>query len=283
MSAILSMLTWNVLARQYTKYNSEFHRASGKLEETTQQTRARYTMAGEEIVRRGCDIVFLQECEARFLQPEWNWAASKLLSDYHMFRCSQTVEDPGTAVLVRKDGRAAPTVSTPVCVGGTKETGGVSKVATLVPVLAASRRFTAVSAHFAFDQKAKQRLHHADLIKDAVGNESLVLAGDFNCEPGPNLEALEASSGLFGSLKRIPLPEGSATGLSGDFTKQVCIDHFYVSADLPPPVGAVALAQPASPWGGKVTRPAKVSGSSDHVPVLACLDLAGPACPDIFL
>jgi hypothetical protein len=77
----LSMMTWNVLARPYTKHNWQHHRANTKVEEM-HQTLSRYTYAGEEIMNQGLDLVFLQECEAEFTQPEWNLVASRLLSEY---------------------------------------------------------------------------------------------------------------------------------------------------------------------------------------------------------
>merc|ERR1712146_652067 len=106
------MGTFNVLERPFTKYNRNFHRAQSKLEEES-QTRKRYTLAGEEIAANGTDLVFLQECEAAFFDRDWNLASSKLLDKYHVFACRREDEDnveiPGTAVLVKKTGRASAT------------------------------------------------------------------------------------------------------------------------------------------------------------------------------
>lgn len=268
----VTMLSWNVLARPFTSYNQRFHRANGKVEEPS-QTRERYTLAGEEIARRAADLVFLQEFEAGFLSPEWNLAAPKVTAGYEVFRCPQDLESgPGTAVLVKKAGTSVRVLDErPICVGGTSETGGRSKLATVVRVEAGAKRFAAVSAHFTWDGNAPQRLRHAELLGAAIGDSSAVVAGDFNCEPGPHLAALESSSFL-GRMRRLELQPGATTGLTGDFSAEVCIDHVYVSADLGP-AQASATARPKKPWGGNVTRPAKVAGASDHVPISAVLVL----------
>lgn len=270
----LTMMTWNVLARPYTKHNWQHHRANTKVEEM-HQTLSRYTYAGEEIMNQGLDLVFLQECEAEFTQPEWNLVASRLLSEYEFFRCPQEPhEGPGTAVLVRRGGRARPQVEPGrhLCVGGTTDTGGLSKRATIVPVTAGSHSLLAVSGHFAWDGETEKRLRHVEMVGEVVGDRSVILAGDFNCQPGPALDMLEKSSGLLSKLRRVHLPEGTMTGLSGDFQNEVCIDHVYLSPDLCS-VWAAALAKPASPWDGKCMRPANVNGASDHVPVVVELNL----------
>lgn len=272
-----SVMTWNVLARPFTKYNQKFHRARQNIEEEV-QTRTRYTMAGEHIANQSSDLVFLQECEGSFFDSHWNLAADKLLLEYSMFRCTQG-DDPGTAVLVKKAGRATSAASSPICIGGSEETGGSSKFATLVPVKAGTKELLAVSVHFTWDGQAPKRQRHAELIgrelehNKHVRGHSIILGGDFNCEPGERLSELESASFL-GGLRRAELPDGRATGLSGDFSQTVCIDHFYTSRDLGEPAAQVS-AWPASPWGGKVTRPAKVSAASDHLPVTIELDALG--------
>lgn len=72
---------------------------------------------------------------------------------------------PGTAVLVKKAGTSVRVLDErPICVGGTSETGGRSKLATVVRVEAGAKRFAAVSAHFTWDGNAPQRLRHAELL-----------------------------------------------------------------------------------------------------------------------
>lgn len=260
----VSLMTWNILARPYTKYNDKFHCAHDKVEEPA-QTRSRYTLAGNLIVNRSADLVLLQECEAEFFEPKWNTAAEKIMQEYYLFACRHQ-QDPGTAVLVKKGGRATSQVERPICIGGTDETGGPSKIATIVPVRIASRDVSVVSSHFTFDGAPEKRLHHMRILGEGLGKQSIVLGGDFNCQPGPLLDAL-ASSTFLGDLQRAVLHPDEMTGLSGDFTKAVCIDHVYVppSATV---IKAACLAKPFSPWDGKDVQPAQVVAASDHVPVV---------------
>ena len=265
----LSVMSWNVLARQYTRHNRQYHRAGPGVEDPLQTCR-RYKIAGDEIVNRSCDVVLLQECEAAFFSADWNLAARELLSKYTVFRCPHSEASPGTAVLVKRDGRAVAEASRPQCIGGISEVGGPGKVATIVPMRVASRSFVAISTHFTFSGNAEGRLHHANLIGEAVRGRSVVLGGDFNCVPGAQLEALESSTFL-GSLLRAPVD--TATGLTSDFTREVCIDHFYISEDLGK-ARAVALAEPSNPWGGNASHPAEVTGASDHVPIMVHVALS---------
>eukprot|EP00928_Gymnodinium_smaydae_P047560 TRINITY_DN31751_c0_g1_i1.p1 TRINITY_DN31751_c0_g1~~TRINITY_DN31751_c0_g1_i1.p1 ORF type:complete len:331 (+),score=26.08 TRINITY_DN31751_c0_g1_i1:45-1037(+) len=269
----LQVMSWNILARPFTKYNKEHHRASGRVEDAI-QTVSRYTLAGEDVLNRRCDIVCLQECEDEFTDVKWNLAAPRLLEEYVFFRCPRKATDgPGTAVLVRRGGQAVPLVEPGghTCIGGSPETGGGSKVATVVPVRAMSREILAVSGHFAWDGDAQKRARHVELISQYVGDKSVVLAGDFNSEPGKSLEEMEKGSSMFGRLKRAIFPEGSMTGLSSDLSEQVCIDHIYTSRDMSH-VRAFPMARPTNPWAGRMSRPAKVSGASDHVPIFAELE-----------
>lgn len=257
-------MSWNVLARPYTKYNAKFHRASDAVEEPA-QTRSRYALAGKTIVDRRTDLVLLQECEAAFFEPEWNSAAAKILKDYDVFPCRQQ-QEPGTAVLIKKGGRAVSQVDRPICIGGTDETGGVSKIATVVPVRIASRDVSVVSSHFMWDGAADKRLHHVCMLGERLAKGSVVLGADFNCQPGPHLDTLTSSSFL-GDMQRALLHPDDMTGLSGDFEKAVCIDHVYVppSATV---LKATILAKPKSPWDAQSAQPSPVVAASDHVPVL---------------
>eukprot|EP00928_Gymnodinium_smaydae_P078560 TRINITY_DN6266_c0_g1_i1.p1 TRINITY_DN6266_c0_g1~~TRINITY_DN6266_c0_g1_i1.p1 ORF type:complete len:351 (+),score=24.00 TRINITY_DN6266_c0_g1_i1:59-1111(+) len=277
----LQVMSWNILARPYTKYNFQHHRASGSdtnSVENKDQTVSRYTIAGEAILKQSCDIVLLQECEYEFTDEEWNNAAPRLLENYSFFRCPKDAEGgPGTAVLVRQDGQAVQLVDPGdhTCIGGSDETGGGSKVATVVPVQVLSWEILAISGHFAFDGLALKRLQHVEMISEYVGDKSIVLGGDFNSQPGTFLEEMEEQSSMFGGLKRAVLPEGSMTGLSGDFSRQVCIDHIYTSKDISH-VRAFPMGIPASPWAGlegPQTHPANVTGASDHVPIYLELKL----------
>mmetsp|Transcript_60348 Transcript_60348/g.113928 ORF Transcript_60348/g.113928 Transcript_60348/m.113928 type:complete len:303 (-) Transcript_60348:72-980(-) len=268
----LSVMTFNVLARPYTKYNQKFHRVPGDFAvEDVMQTRARYTLAAEEITSKGNDIVFLQECEAAFFDSSWNPAAPKLLDNFHVFACRKkkdNVEQPGTAVLVQKAGRATATATQPICIGYSPDGQDLSKVATIIPMQFGGKAFEAVSTHFTWDGDAASREHHAQLVGEGLKNaKSVVFGGDFNSQPGVSLEQLESKTFL-GGLRRAALDGGDATGLYKDFSRTEYIDHIYASRDWSP-LSSKALRKPSSPWdeSGKVTT------ASDHVPVVVELKL----------
>lgn len=232
-------------------------------------------MAGKEISQKAADVVFLQECETPFFQSAWNSTAENIMREYHIFQCQTSHDEPGTAVMVRKSGRAAVAVEKPICIGGTKETGGTSKIATVLPVTVSSREIKVVSTHFTWNGAAEQRLHHAKLLGEALPRaaENVILGGDFNCEPGDHLQRLEGQSFL-GKMHRVPLPKGTMTGLSGDFSKQEHIDHVYVSKGMAVN-RAAAAASPRSPYAASDgSQPAEVQAPSDHVPVFAEISLS---------
>lgn len=272
-AAKLTVMTWNVLAGPFTMHNSAHHRSPEKIE-TSHQTHARYSIAGKEIRNRAVDIVMLQECETPFFESKWNSAASDILKKYHIFQCQTSPEEPGTAILVKKYGWAKVAADKPMCIGGTKETGGTSKIATVLPVTVGSKEIQVVSTHFTWNGAAEQRIHHAALIGKSLPSDAsnVILGGDFNCEPGAHLEKLEGQSFL-GKMNHVPLPSGSMTGLSGDFSKQERIDHLYISKDMAFS-NASALASPQSPYAvSDGSQPAAVQGASDHVPVFAEVSL----------
>lgn len=262
----LSVLSWNILARPFTKHNKDWHRNAGKTEHPS-QTCQRYTLAGEHIVQTGSDVVLLQECEAAFFDARWNSAAQSMLAAYDVFPVFGGGGAPGTAILVRKGGRVVAGAESPVCIGGGEDTGGSSKVAAILPVRIGSKSALVSSVHFTWDGMARQRQHHAKLVGEYIGHGcSIVFGGDFNCTPGKKLAELESHSFL-GGLQRAELPNRAATGLNGDFSRRVCIDHVYVSSDMEV-LRADVLGTPGSPWGGQEEEPATVQAASDHVPVL---------------
>merc|ERR1712048_278474 len=169
-----------------------------------------------------------------------------------------------------KTGGAIAKAASPICIGGDRKTGGPSKVATVVPMKYGDKMFDAVSTHFTWDGDSAGRQHHAQLIGDQLKGSSVILGGDFTCQPGEPLKQLESVTFL-GDLNRAALREGATTGLSGNFSKQEYIDHVYSSRDWSA-LKAAALREPRSPYAGEVTRPAKVSGPSDHVPVVVELE-----------
>eukprot|EP00971_Amphidinium_carterae_P264533 5247751-Amphidinium_carterae.1 len=81
-------MSYNVLARPYTTYNTMHHRAPSRIEDKV-QTITRYTLAGETILSSGSDVVLLQECEGAFFKSDWNAAAERLAQQYTVFLCGE--------------------------------------------------------------------------------------------------------------------------------------------------------------------------------------------------
>mmetsp|Transcript_41148 Transcript_41148/g.92402 ORF Transcript_41148/g.92402 Transcript_41148/m.92402 type:complete len:310 (-) Transcript_41148:28-957(-) len=262
---VMKVMSYNVLARPYTTYNTMHHRAPSRIEDKV-QTITRYTLAGETILSSGSDVVLLQECEGAFFKSDWNAAAERLAQQYTVFLCGEG-EKPGTAILVKKTGEVTPLAEKALWIGGTDATGGVSKSAAILPVQFGHKTVDMVSVHFTWDGLHQKRTHHAQLLGGSLQSSSIVLAGDFNCEPGKMLNDLEQASFLK-SMQRAALLNNAPTGLSSDFSKEVALDHLYTSADLQV-ITAFAQGRPDSPWGGSLSRPAKVARASDHVPVVA--------------
>jgi len=269
------VLSWNLLARPYTKYNQRQH-CSGEELESEEQTRSRYTLAGREIVAQGCDVVLLQECDPDFFEERWNAAALDVNREYTLYPCFVNMV-PGTAVLVRKDGKAHANAKA-VCIGGTDSTGGWSKVATVLPVRsrAGLSDFVAVSAHMTWDGQKQKRQHHVDLVSEHLGKTHhgtpLIFGGDFNCQLGPSLDELESSTFL-GGMRRAKLPEGTLTACGNamvDGAAPETIDHIYLSQCLNAAAGGFVGAQPSVPWARTLQKDvgaAKVVAPSDHVHV----------------
>mmetsp|Transcript_39559 Transcript_39559/g.93144 ORF Transcript_39559/g.93144 Transcript_39559/m.93144 type:complete len:312 (-) Transcript_39559:24-959(-) len=261
---VLTVMSWNVLARQYTKYNGQHHRATSRLEEKS-QTHMRYTLAGEAILANNNEVVLLQECEEAFFESEWNAAAERLLQKYDIYACREG-SGPGVAILIKKGGLAKPLAAEAHRLGGTDSTGGPSKLAAVLPIRFGDKDIQVVTVHFTWDGASKKRIDHANLIGSSLGDSSIIMAGDFNCEPGKSLQELEEKTFL-GKLQRAKLQNDAPTGLTGDFSGEVAIDHVYTTSDLNV-TWAIAQGAPQSPWGGSKSRPAKVSRASDHVPIL---------------
>ena len=111
------------------------------------------------------------------------------------------------------------------------------------------------------------------LANDPAFKQAFVLGGDWNAAAqGKGLADLFAQTWLGARARLLALPHGQHTGLSGDFSKQVVIDHFAVSANGLGHISHVqALDMPRSPYGEGA--PAQVVGASDHVPLLLQLVL----------
>lgn len=247
--------------------------------ELQEQSRKRYSLVGRQLLEGYADVVLLQECEAAFFSASMNSEADKIAQQYHVFACNID-ENPGTAVLVKRFGRAKPMCQKPLCVGNEKGTylSASPYVATTVQLLVGSEPVTVASLHVPFwrfsSEQATQLLKALEYA--LAGQKHIIVGGDFNAGSTPDNDYLPQLEGntFFGGLQRAQLAPGTMTGLTGDFSKQVAIDHIYTSSGLGIE-SACALASPGSgPYSLEGTGPADIVGcGSDHVPVLAHINL----------
>jgi len=198
------------------------------------------------------DVILLQEASEKLWDHLTNDGLDGLVDKYHIFARNATVNDqPGTAVLIRKEGILCPSIELggQTEIGGDGATGGPSKMATLVPVMWEDRPLLLISIHCPFHEKEAERKELLKRVQEAAaGYNSVILAGDFNCSAGRYLDALARENLCLSELSHAPLPPGTMTGLSGDFSAPICIDHAFRSPGLICQ-HAYTEQSPANPWG----------------------------------
>mmetsp|Transcript_25004 Transcript_25004/g.58052 ORF Transcript_25004/g.58052 Transcript_25004/m.58052 type:complete len:347 (-) Transcript_25004:246-1286(-) len=286
----LTVMSWNILARPYTHHNwqhgvywSDWQDKDGRPRETHKQAQARYGLAIDGILEVGPDVVLLQECEEAFFDPSYNHGADQLLRTYDHFHCClrarHAMPEGGTAVLVKKHGQvetAREAKAWPV--GGTRETGGCSKIATVLPAKFSGRDVLIVSAHFSGSGEHLQyaladllasQMQQRDYDASPATSTAVILGGDFNCDVK---RADKLAARVFGGdhlSTRAQLKPGTKTGMNGDFTTQVCIDHVYVTNEMVV-LEADVRGSPGSPWSwyDGTWLPTQVAAASDHVPLV---------------
>ena len=285
-SQSISMLTWNVLARDYTKYNKELpgcvqghHNPEGRLE-TVEQTRARHKLAVTAIIERAPDAVLLQELSADFFDTEFNPFAA-ILQDHFVLVKATNDAGPGTGVLLRKSGPLRPAGLT-LSVGGSEETGGTSKSASGVLVRLddqPERPIWLISIHLTpYKYSPEKVCVHLAQLGDALrsyANHStgatrmapprMVIGGDLNAEPSEVRKIQRACPTLGGALYHVDA--SGPTGLSSDFSSAEYIDHLFLSPGLRTTGPVVLEREPGSPYGipAQASVPSPVIGASDHV------------------
>ena len=278
-----TVLSWNVLAREFTKFNKEppgcvqgHHNPDDALE-TLDQTKARYTLASDAILAQAPDAVLLQELSADFFNQAFNPRAEALLSRFEIAH-QTNAEGPGTAVLLRRGGSLMST-GVVFSAGASEElTGGTSKSASAVLVEIGGTRCWIVSIHLTphkYNPEAVRR--HLEMLGVALraGADTtpsysspprVIIGGDLNAEPHEVVTLQRDLSTLGGALSRVVAP--GETGLSANFSTAESIDHIFISPGLrlldvtlerQPPAGPYA----AQAGAGEGATP--VLFASDHV------------------
>eukprot|EP00966_Prymnesium_polylepis_P073479 1705729-Prymnesium_polylepis.1 len=279
-STPFTVLSWNVLAREFTMFNREppgcvqgHHNPDDRLE-TKGQTEERYSLATDAILAQRADAVLLQELSQDFFDHAVNPRAQDLLAEYEIAHEANDA-GPGTAVLLHKDSPLVNTGLRFTAGGSEEETGGTSKSASGVQVTLAGARCWLVSLHLTpFKYKPEPVRKHLQLLGDALRMQAspdgrppprIIVGGDLNAEPHEVATLQSECAFLGGALSRVGAP--GPTGLSANFATPEAIDHMFVSPGLR--LLDVALERPPeSPYAerpeGKV-GPAAVAYASDHV------------------
>lgn len=233
--------------------------------ETEAQTKARYARIGAKLLVEKPDVAFLQECEPKFFKQERSRHAPEILEKYELMPCFGSAKEgdrsPGAVVLLRR-GVAVPLEKMPRCIGGTNETGGESKVCSVVDALVKGEGYTFASCHFTWDGAADKRDHHVKLLEPALATRTrFVMGGDFNADT--TLADVQERSWLRDAKKvQLNAPKGTFKNMPAG--QNDTLDHFFVSREVSV-LQADALQEPSCPYGAG--SPAEVVGDSDHVPI----------------
>ena len=287
---LLRVLTYNLLAPEFTNHDAGNHGGKKNARETPAQTSARLQLAWHFLAQAPADVLLLQEVSpllfglplgggppptgsapARVHAPEGAPAgALSLCSLFHAFAAFAPDGSPGTAVLLRKASPWAPSpTAAPFCVAGGEHSGGGSKSATLVPLAAGGRACVVCSIHTTWDGKPELRLAQLAALQAALraaAPEGMprVIGGDFNCHPpSPHFAGLVAAPPLAG-LRR-------AAGGAPTHCGRV-LDHLFYSesafraSDLEVQQGLPLSAPYAEKGAGG--GPVGVVSASDHAHVL---------------
>jgi len=133
--------------------------------------------------------------------------------------------------------------------------------------------------------KRTEAMHHLELTSAALENQTrVILAGDWNAEVSELDQMKLAGSAILNRLVRVPLPDGAATGLSGDFSHVEHIDHMLISSETVELLSddsregmSVRLEKhPQSPWDAD----RNVIGASDHVWISVRMRITGKLSKD---
>jgi endonuclease/exonuclease/phosphatase family metal-dependent hydrolase len=233
--AILEIMSWNLLAYEFTGHESRNHRnelpgQAAPLEHINQFIerceRARHT-----ILARNAAVVLLQEVSFSFLNDLTHGGLCPPSDSLDALYCRYQVipvfgnsgdgfREPGTAVLIRKDIIVAEQFAVP---GSANVTGGTSKSACAVCLQLMDMRMWCVSIHTTWGGTAEavqKRLHHLRLVHEAMAirlpSDVVIIGGDFNCSERDPKFADITSCDLVADLKRVQIPGCTITHAGGE-------------------------------------------------------------------
>ena len=270
---------YNILAREYTKYNSLFHSPGSvgkgdKPLESTDITKQRYTMATNKILEESPDAVCLQECSKAFFSPEFNESSAALMEKYNVIPNNEG--EPGVCILIKKVFSFKESVNNIARVGGTNtsRTGGKSKKGLGVLVnISPGKQIWVCCVHLQWEKDGGGKTQANNLLSDLFNeikgvdafatSKPLVLTGDFNMSPDelPLLMVPFLGKDNFHSFQKVDFDEGvniddivagtetlrasksPPTGLKGDFSKEIEIDYILYK-NLNPPISKNIYMKP---------------------------------------
>jgi len=298
----LTVLSWNILAREHTWHIDAFHnnthpedRVKGGFLESTAMTSARYSLVVAEILLQKPAVALLQEAEASFMNTSLNVQLPQLLAAYGVFPrrndtlwsggWNDTLDDgsdaitwgPGVVALVRLDIEASL-----VEIPGNASTGGRGKAAVMAAVWRqqgivrsvkdlfmgihlpwVGDRFTAANASGIEERSEKRQFLLSLAMEKLSAHEPACILGDFNVEAGDaHGRWPEVQSALHG-FERVPM--AGPTGLHTDLQTKVTIDHIFCRGIR---VKSLELGPVASPYK-QTPSGVQINAASDHAWITA--------------
>jgi len=288
----MKILTWNVLAAEYTTHQKKFHRADKfKGREAPWQTKLRFRRIRERILAENADFVLLQEFHTNSWRETFEMEVEQLFPGYQLFDADPS--GPVAAVLVWNSWQCKDLFQ----VQGSKAvTGGSSKTAVGVAVQMPDGLLWVISAHFQyapqgflekkFPDAQQQFFNLANGIEEqlwtrgAEARDYVIIGADFNADRHPDkksaMQPIERMiQGSF--LERMQQSQDvGPTALDASWEGNTSIDMFFFGPGV---VEREAQRQksPHCPYHPKDTvAPVGVMGESDHVWVSMVFETCWP-------
>lgn len=269
MSSNIKIISWNILAHEFTHYNyqSDEHGNPNNLE-TPEQTISRYNIVINEIIKQDSDVYLLQEVSEEFLSKYFE---NSILHDiYHNFTTFGNDITPGTSIFIKK---SSPFLNIYMLdkIEACQLNG--FKTSSIVSFDILDQKMILVSIHTVSmrDNGIEMRLYHLSQLENILNyyfndiNMSIIIGGDFNChKPSQYFIDLIENSILkkfysidYGSLLTCKMHE-----------RVTCIDHIFYYGNYIKFIDKCSEKNfPISPYGVidlKISPYAPIEYGSDH-------------------
>jgi endonuclease/exonuclease/phosphatase (EEP) superfamily protein YafD len=269
MSSNIKIISWNLLAHEFTHYNyqSDEH-GQPNCKETIEQTICRYNIIINEIIKQDSDVYLLQEVSEQFLNKYSE--NSKLHDIYYIYTTFGIDMSPGTSILIKKSSSFLN-----ICYFDKIEACQLNgnKTSTVVSFDILDQKIILVSIHTVSmrNNGIEVRLYHLSQLSNILNklidnkNMSVIIGGDFNChKPSEyyidlidNTILKKFNSIDYGSLLTCKMHE-----------RVSCIDHiFYYGKSIKFIEKYSEKSYPFSPYGIidiEISPYAPIECGSDH-------------------